>query len=1004
MKKILTILFTLLLGVTLSATTYYVAPTTATPVGNDANAGTILAPWLTWQKAFATANAGDTVYFRGGVYYSTNTNTIDPEQQGYLGGPVGHSGTATNPIVYMSYPGEWAILDCSQHCETIPLGEYYNPINDIYNTAIYVAHVRNITFKDFEVRNVFQCDSVLTGAITSFFSCYMTFDHIVLHNVSERGFQVESGAYKTWYDEGWTPGIAEPYWNFDIDTIRFINCDVYDLCDSLSETIGNGADAFHTSMYPENVYIWEGCRLWNYSDDGLNLDGGGGGLRKINNTWLMPGNKYYFSGNGWTTERNGFKTGWNSSNDGWETLLWPKPTDHNTIEVSNSLVLFAQHGFREGPSNIGYWHNNTSYACAVGFYSSQDCSSAYPRPSYKNNLVYKSTENWGGIPGWPYMTLLRGDSYDESHNTWDYATNSAGFVVTDSVTVTDADFIGLEGDDTADSLYLVSLFTAPRQADGSLPAVKPLTLAPTSDLIDAGTRYISVGTQNVNLILAAADYDGVGPDIGYAGPGEQIIADHSIVDRFDDIPQYYIDEVKKMFVSIPGQSHSEAYKTGTLLLEQSYPTYAVSVVWTGTPEPYTTSNLRLSGATWGDRDQATGWLYDTYPWDLGGGEPYAWTYDPTTVTRVEAGLSYAHANGLTISAFGYGYCYNDGYYLSNVTAFQRLMDYCSTNSLPTKIFFTTGPVDSYMADATEAAYNSSQRWVYIRNHVAADETRILLDYADILSYNDAGVQQTQIWNGNTFPVIHPDNMLGGSGGWATGHIGGNGDLRLGKALWWMLARIAGWDGVSTGQTTINDIDGNDYNIVTVGLQTWIATNLVTTKFNNGSSISNVTSNSSWTALTTPAYSWYNNNITNKATYGALYNWYAVNAGNLCPMGWHIPTDAEFKTLEVYRGMTSGQSNATQWRGTTEGTELKDENFWLLGGAGSNDGGVSVRPSGFRFSQDGGFYNVGHTGYFWTATQLNATSAYVRRFDYDKPTVYRDGNLKTGGKSVRCIKD
>jgi uncharacterized repeat protein (TIGR02059 family) len=508
MKKILVLLF-ILISVSANARIRYVSPR-----GNNANSGrdtSSRGAWATWQKGFAEAIPGDTIYFMGGVYYSIGENTIDPEREGGLGGPVGHSGTADNPILYSSYPGQWAILDCIQHCERIP-----DPGHDIYNSAIYVAHVRNITFKDFEVRNVFQCDSVLTGAITSFFSCYMTFDHIVLHNVSERGFQVESGAYKTWYEERRTPGIAAPYWNFDIDTIRFINCDVYDLCDSLSETIGNGADAFHTSMYPENVYIWEGCRIWNYSDDGFNADGGGGGLRKINNCWVMPSNKYYFSGGGWTTERNGLKTGWNSSNDGWRTLSWPFPTRHNTLEVSNTLVLFAEQGFREGPNNIGYYHNNTSYKCAVGMYSSQDCSVNYPRPSYKNNLVYKTTLNWGGIPGWTYMTLLIGDPYDESHNTWDYANNSAQFTITDSVRVTDADFIGLEGNDTADSLYLVSLFTAPRQADGSLPATKPLTLAPTSDLIDAGTRYISVGTQNVDLTLKSTDYYGSAPDIGYA--------------------------------------------------------------------------------------------------------------------------------------------------------------------------------------------------------------------------------------------------------------------------------------------------------------------------------------------------------------------------------------------------------------------------------------------------------------------------------------------------------
>ena len=86
---------------------------------------------------------------------------------------------------------------------------------------------------------------------------------------------------------------------------------------------------------------------------------------------------------------------------------------------------------------------------------------------------------------------------------------------------------------------------------------------------------------------------------------------------------------------------------------------------------------------------------------------------------------------------------------------------------------------------------------------------------------------------------------------------------------------------------ITDIDGNFYNIVRIGTQVWMAENLKTTKYNDGSAIANVTDNATWDALTSPAYSWYDNNIANKAIYGALYNWYAVETGRLCPVGWRV---------------------------------------------------------------------------------------------------------------------
>lgn len=305
----------------------------------------------------------------------------------------------------------------------------------------------------------------------------------------------------------------------------------------------------------------------------------------------------------------------------------------------------------------------------------------------------------------------------------------------------------------------------------------------------------------------------------------QIIADHTIVDRFDDIPQAYLEKVKEMWVVIAGESHSAAYRTGLTRLESTYPAYAVSVIEYGTPEANNSSNLRASRATWGDYSKSTGWVY-TY------GEE-DWFTNPLAIERTKAGITYCNTHSLNISAIGFGWCWDmvygdasttadpaygcrwygesingpegDRYWGLNsedysitgnsvsmdtyLNATQAYIDYCAANGYSTKVFFTTGPVDTYYSTG-EAGYQGSIKHQYIRDYVRRDPTRILFDYADILCYDDNGVQTTATWNGHTFPRITPANGSPEQ----TGHISNIGSVRLAKAMWWMLARIAGWDG------------------------------------------------------------------------------------------------------------------------------------------------------------------------------------------------------------------
>jgi len=195
--------------------------------------------------------------------------------------------------------------------------------------------------------------------------------------------------------------------------------------------------------------------------------------------------------------------------------------------------------------------------------------------------------------------------------------------------------------------------------------------------------------------------------------------------------------------------------------------------------------------------------------------------------------------------------------------------------------------------------------------------------------------------------------------------------------------------------TITDIDGNNYNIVTIGTQIWMAENLKTSKYNDGASIPLVTGSSAWFNLTTPGYCWYDNDAaTYKNTYGALYNWYTVDYGMLCPTGWHVPTDAEWTTLENYLGGSS-----------VAGGKLKANTQWDSPNTGAtNESGFTALPGGCRFG-DGAFSNTGKIGFWWSATREDIENFPVNRImEYNFSNVFSEPNYESYGFSVRCIKD
>jgi uncharacterized protein (TIGR02145 family) len=209
----------------------------------------------------------------------------------------------------------------------------------------------------------------------------------------------------------------------------------------------------------------------------------------------------------------------------------------------------------------------------------------------------------------------------------------------------------------------------------------------------------------------------------------------------------------------------------------------------------------------------------------------------------------------------------------------------------------------------------------------------------------------------------------------------------------------------TDPATLTDVEGNRYNLIRIGSQLWMQENLKATKYNDGIDIRNAVSANDWHLLT-PAYCWLNNDTWNKNIYGALYNWYTVSTGKLCPTGWHIPSDAEWKILEKYLGLTQEEADATDYRGTNQGTQLKNTTGWSEEGNGTNSSGFSALPASWR-DYDSEFMNYmgsGIDGYWWTSSENDAATAWARSMTYNSTRISRKAYSLNRGYSIRCVRD
>jgi uncharacterized protein (TIGR02145 family) len=211
---------------------------------------------------------------------------------------------------------------------------------------------------------------------------------------------------------------------------------------------------------------------------------------------------------------------------------------------------------------------------------------------------------------------------------------------------------------------------------------------------------------------------------------------------------------------------------------------------------------------------------------------------------------------------------------------------------------------------------------------------------------------------------------------------------------------------------VKDIDGNNYNTVTIGTQIWMVENLKTTRYNNGDSIG--TTNPITLDITTestPTYQWsYDGNENNVSTYGRLYTWFAAcDTRNVCPSGWHVPTDAEWTTLTDFLtnngyGYKGNGNEITKSLAATSGwTENSIPDNVGNDQSTNNTSGFTAFAGGYRYG-NGTFNGFGSYGYWWSATEIYATTALYRSLSDHRNDVYRDSSSKKNGISIRCLLD
>ena len=208
-------------------------------------------------------------------------------------------------------------------------------------------------------------------------------------------------------------------------------------------------------------------------------------------------------------------------------------------------------------------------------------------------------------------------------------------------------------------------------------------------------------------------------------------------------------------------------------------------------------------------------------------------------------------------------------------------------------------------------------------------------------------------------------------------------------------------------STVTDVEGNIYKTVKIGNKWWMAENLKVKVYNDSTAISEVKATDNDTVWANKKIGAFCKVEENSMRYGLYYNWYTLsNPKKIAPIGWHIPSDEEWKELEIALGISEAEANRTAWRGENERDKIieKNSNAWsnvLEMPVGNNESGFTALTSGCRLFN--GSVGDGKTAFWWTAT-LNGEEVWYRNIAANHTDIFRYYTYKTYGFSVRCVKD
>jgi len=401
------------------------------------------------------------------------------------------------------------------------------------------------------------------------------------------------------------------------------------------------------------------------------------------------------------------------------------------------------------------------------------------------------------------------------------------------------------------------------------------------------------------------------------------------------------------------------------------------------------NNYNVSGKL--NKDQASYGLYITIPYSGGNGKAYSsQSIASTGVTGLQATLNQGNL------------AYGQGQFIYNITgtptsegSAQFLISFGGKNCS------ISIPVENTDNDATISYFdcdNAKISGTLIKNQV-------LNNVKATVSYSGG--------NGKYFSAkkFTSTGVTGLSAILSEGYLSfGQGELTFSIFGTPTSSGIAQFDLIFGGRTCkisievsassiIQDVEGNTYSTIQIGNQLWMASNLKTKKYSDGSLILNVTDNTKWSNNNTGAWCYYDNNTTNDSKYGKLYNWYALSRTtngnrNICPTGWHVPSFTEWNELIGYLG---GDAVA--------GGKLKDTgtlSWFSPNTAATNSSLFTALPGGLRNS-DGSFNFTRYYGFWWSTTD-NDVNASIIGLGYNNGDVLKFSDSKKIGMSVRCLKD